>query len=116
MASDVDVHGDIIRGLTRRQPGLDLVRVQDALPSAAHDKDVLAWAASENRILITNDRNTMTRFALERIAAEQRMPGLIVTTTAQAIGAAIDEILLIAECLTEEECRLRAILYLPLKD
>ena len=30
LASDADVHGDILRGLQRRLPEIDLVRVQDA--------------------------------------------------------------------------------------
>ena len=29
LASDEDVHGDVIRGLLRREPGLDIVRVVD---------------------------------------------------------------------------------------
>jgi hypothetical protein len=32
LASDMDVHGDIVRGVRRRQPNIDLMRVQDALP------------------------------------------------------------------------------------
>ncbi len=32
LASDADVHGDILRGLRRRRPEIDLVRVQDVLP------------------------------------------------------------------------------------
>lgn len=32
LASDADVHGEIVRGLRRRRPEIDLVRVQDALP------------------------------------------------------------------------------------
>jgi predicted nuclease of predicted toxin-antitoxin system len=63
LASDADVHGDILRGLRRRLPDIDLVRAQDALPEAASDPEVLAWAAAENRVLITNDRNTMIKFA-----------------------------------------------------
>jgi hypothetical protein len=31
MASDADVHGEIIRGLRRRLPEIDVVRAQDAL-------------------------------------------------------------------------------------
>jgi hypothetical protein len=53
LASDADVHGDILRGLQRRLPELDLVRVQDALPEGTPDPDVLAWAAAEHRVLIT---------------------------------------------------------------
>jgi hypothetical protein len=42
LASDADVHGDIVRGLRRRQPDLDLVRAQDALPEGTPDREVLA--------------------------------------------------------------------------
>jgi hypothetical protein len=115
LATDVDVHGDIIRGLRRRLPELDLVRAQDAMPEGAPDAAILAWAAGENRILITNDRNTMVAFAYEyeRVAAEEAVPGLIVTTNKQAIGSAIDDILLIAECMPEEEIRDQVVVFLP---
>ena len=63
LASDADVHGDIVNGLHRRLPEIDLVRVQDALPEGKLDPEVLAGAAAENRVLITNDRNTMVGFA-----------------------------------------------------
>jgi hypothetical protein len=63
LASDADVHGDIIRGLRRRRPVIDLVRVQGALPEGTTDPEILAWAAAENRVLIANDRNTMIDFA-----------------------------------------------------
>ena len=66
LASDADVHGDILHGLHRRLPEINLVRVQDALPEGTLDPEVLAWAAAENRVLITNDRNTMIGFAKKR--------------------------------------------------
>lgn len=80
LASDADVNGDIIRGLRRRLPEIDLVRAQEALPEGTPDLDVLAWAAAENRILITNDRNTMVGFAYQRVAKAEPVPGLIATT------------------------------------
>src|SRR5262249_5853653 len=97
LASDADVHGDIVRGLRRRLPELSLVRVQDALPEGTHDPEVLAWAAAENRILITNDRNTMVGFAYKRVAEGEPVPGLIVTTNDQTIGSAINDIALVSE-------------------
>ncbi len=115
LASDADVHGDIIRGLRRRLPEIDLVRGQGALPAGTPDPEVLAWAASENRVLITNDRNTMVGFAYQRVAAGEPMPGLIATSNAQSIGQAIDDILLIAESMAEVEIRDQVVVYLPLR-
>jgi Domain of unknown function (DUF5615) len=95
LASDADVHGAIIRGLRRRLPALDLVRALDAVPEGTPDPGVLAWAAAEDRVLITNDRNTLVALARKRVAVGERMPGLIATTNAQSIGSAIDDIVLI---------------------
>jgi hypothetical protein len=115
LASDADVHGDILRGLRRRRSDIDLARAQDALPEGASDPDVLEWAAAENRVLITNDRNTMVGFAYRRAAAGESVPGLVVTTNEQAIGEAIDDILLIVELMTAEEIRDQVVVYLPLR-
>ena len=113
LASDADVHGEIIRGLRRRLPEIDLVRARDVLPERTADPKVLAWAAAENRVLITNDRNTMVGFAYERAAAGEPVPGLIVTSGEQAIGLAIADISLIAEYMPEEEIRSQIVIYLP---
>jgi hypothetical protein len=110
LASDADVHGDIVRGLRRRSPDIDLVRVQDALALGTPDPDVLAWAAQENRVLISNDRNTMIGFAYQRAASGDSVPGLIITSNDQAIG----DLLFLAEHLTEEEMRQQLVIYLPL--
>jgi predicted nuclease of predicted toxin-antitoxin system len=115
LASDADVHGDIVRGLRRRLPEIDLVRVQDALPEGTPDPEVLAWAAADNRVIITNDRNTMIGFAYQRVAAGGTVPGVIVTTGEQSIGSAIDDILLIAEYMSAEEIRDPVVVFLPFR-
>ncbi len=114
LASDADVHGEIVRGLIRRVPAVDLLRVQDALAEGTADREILDWAAAANRVLITNDRNTMVGFALQRLAAGEAMPGLIITTTRQSIGSAIDDLLLLAELMTEDEIKNQVVVYLPL--
>jgi len=115
LASDADVHGEIIRGLRRRLPEIDLVRTQDVLPDGTLDPDVLAWAAAENRVLITNDRNTMVGIAFLHVAAGEPVPGLIVTTNQQSIGSAIADILLIAEYMPEEEIKDQVVVFLPFR-
>lgn len=114
LASDMDVHGAIVRGLRRRLPKIDLVRALDFLSEGVPDPEILAWAASEDRVLITNDRNTMVGFAYQRVSSGDSMPGVIVTTNDQSIGSAIEDILLIAEAMPEEEIRAQAVIFLPL--
>ena len=113
LASDADVHGDILRGLHHRLPKIDLVRAHEALPEGTPDPAVLAWAAAENRVLITNDRNTMIGFARRRVAAGEPMPGLIVTSNEQPIGSAIEDIVLLVEYMREEEIRDQVVVFLP---
>ena len=113
LASDADVHGDILRGLHRRMPIIDRVRVHDALPEGTSDPVVLEWAAREDRVLITNDRNSMVGLAYERVAAGDPMPGIIATTNDQSVGLAIDDILLLAEFVSEEEVRDQMVIFLP---
>ena len=114
LASDADVHGHIIRGLLRRVPQLDLIRVQDVLREGADDAEVLAWSAEQNRVLVTNDRNSMIAIAYERVARQLPLPGVIATTNQQSIGTTIDNIALIAECVTEEEIK-DQVVFLPLR-
>ncbi len=74
LLADENFHGDIVRGLLLRQADLDIVRVQDVGIAGADDPDVLAWAAENNRIILTHDRATMTDYAYERVAAGNRWP------------------------------------------
>ena len=77
LAADENFNNDILRGLLRRNPGLDIVRVQDAGLRHAPDPIVLEWTAQEERVLLTHDRNTVTKYAYERVIAGKPMPGVI---------------------------------------
>lgn len=55
----------------------------------------------------------MISFAYERLAADAPLPGVILTTNEQSIGAAIEHILMIVECMTEDEIR-GQVIFLPL--
>jgi predicted nuclease of predicted toxin-antitoxin system len=105
LLSDENFNADILRGLRRRRADLDVVRVQDVGLSATPDADILAWAASEGRILLTHDRDTMPKFASNRAQAGQPLPGLFLVSDLMPVGQAIDEVLLAVECLTPEECK-----------
>jgi hypothetical protein len=104
LLSDENFHGDILRGLLRQLPTLDIVRVQDVGLVEADDPVILEWAASQGRILVTHDRKTVPRLAYERVRLGQTMPGVFVVSPAMSIGQGIDELALAAECLTAEEC------------
>ena len=59
---DEDVHGDIVNGLQRRQPALDMVRVQDVGLRHTPDPIILEWAAQQGRVVVSlRARSFLTR-------------------------------------------------------
>ncbi|MEX0718475.1 MAG: DUF5615 family PIN-like protein [Planctomycetaceae bacterium] len=113
-AADENFNNDIVRGLLRRTADVDIVRVQDAGLSGADDAAVLEWAAQEERVLLTHDAATITRFAYERVRTGQPMPGVFEVSRHVSVGSAIDDLLLIAECSLDDEWE-GQIRYLPLR-
>jgi len=104
LACDENFDGDILRGLYRRWPGLDIVRIQVVGLTATPDPEILAWAAAEGRILLAHDRDTMPFYLAEQVNAGQVTPGVFLVSDRMPIGQAIDEILLVVDCLEPEEC------------
>lgn len=103
LASDENFKGEILRGLRRRLPDAEIVRVQDVGLSGVDDPAILAWAAAENRILLTHDRETMPGFAYERVQNGEAMPGIFVVRDSMPTGQVIDELLLVIRCSSQEE-------------
>jgi hypothetical protein len=96
-AVDEDFNHEIVRGLERRDASLDILTVQDADLLEAHDRDVLAWAAQEGRVLLTHDVRTMPTYAAERLRDGRSMPGIVLVPQLLPIGRAIDDLLLLAQ-------------------
>jgi hypothetical protein len=114
LAADEDFNNDIVRGLRRRMPSIELVRVQDAGHRGSDDATVLLWCAQTGRVLFTHDVTTMTKHAYDRIRASLLMPGVFEVSRKMSVGAAIEEILLIAECSLDGEWE-GQVRYLPLQ-
>ena len=65
-AADENLNYNIVRGLFRRKSDLNIIRIQDVGLSGKGDATVLEWAAQDNRILLTHDVTTITKYAYER--------------------------------------------------
>jgi len=102
-ALDENFNLHIVSGVLRRDPTVDMLRVQDAGLEGADDPTVLEWAANEGRVLLTHDVNTLTRFAYERVAQGLPMPGVFEVSLRVPISVAIEDILLLAACSLEHE-------------
>lgn len=114
LAADENFNNNIVRGLQRRNADLDLVRVQDVGLSGASDPAILEWAAQENRVLLTHDVSTMTRYAYDRVRLGQGMPGVFEVSRELPISVVIEDILLLAEGSLDREWE-GQVRYLPLR-
>lgn len=112
--ADENFNNQIVRGILRQSPNIDIVRIQDMGLSGADDPTVLAWAAQEERIVLTHDVATMITFAYDRIQAGLSMPGLFEVSRRVPIGLAIEEVILIAECSLDGEWE-GQVRFLPLR-
>jgi hypothetical protein len=113
LAADENFNNDIVRGLIRRKPDVDIVRVQDVGLTGADDSTALEWSAAEGRVMVTHDVSTMSEHAYERVAAGQPMPGVFEANQNIPIGRAIEDLLLIVECSLPGEWEGRVV-HLPL--
>jgi hypothetical protein len=113
LLSDEDVHDDIVRGLRRREPAPDIVRAVDVGLGHPPDPTILAWSASQDRVLLTGDVNTMVGFAWARVRTGEPMPGVLALLENVGIGRVLDDILLVALCYTLEEIK-DQVLFIPL--
>jgi hypothetical protein len=113
LCADENFNNDIIRGLLRRKPETDIIRIQDVGLSGADDRTVLEWTAHEGRVLLTHDVTTVTQYAYERVRAGKPMPGVFEVSRAVPVGHAIEDILLLIECSLDGEWESQ-IRYLPL--
>lgn len=114
VAADENLNNNLLRGMLRRNPEIDRVRPQDVGLSGADDPTIREWCAEQERILLTNDVSTITKFTYQRIAAGQAMPGVLEIGRGGALATAIEDLLLIAACSEPRDWDGR-IHYLPLR-
>jgi predicted nuclease of predicted toxin-antitoxin system len=113
LLADENFNGKAIRAIRRELPDADIVRVQDTEIYQAPDPEVLEWAATQGRILLTHDVETMIGYANERLAVGLPMLGLIVANKDVTVGQLVNDLLMIITASEMSEWENR-IIYLPL--
>ena len=94
-AADENFNNDILRGLRRHYPDLDVIRIQDTEIVGAEDEVVLEWALKTDRILLTHDRKTIPPLCAERYAAGLAVPGILMVKSNVSHGAIIEDLALV---------------------
>jgi predicted nuclease of predicted toxin-antitoxin system len=92
--ADENFNNDHLRALKKQRPDVDIVRVQDTEIYRADDPTVLDWAANEQRIVLTHDVKSMTKYAYDRVIAGLPMPGIIEVKRDVTTAEIINDVLL----------------------
>lgn len=93
--ADADFNHAIVKGCKRQEPTLDFLSANEAKLESLPDLEVLAFAAKENRILITHDRQTMPRHFGEFLMSGMPSPGVFLVSQHAPIGDVIEDLILI---------------------
>lgn len=102
--ADADLNADIVAGVLRREPRVDFRSAHEANLRGVTDREVLALAAREHRILVTHDRRTMPHHFAEFVR-QQTSPGVILIAQSVSVRVAIDELLLVWAASDSKEWR-----------
>ena len=89
--ADANLDQNIVAGVVRREPGIDFELPQRLVPEGMKDPQVLALAASLERILVTHDVRTMPRH-FEDFVASSESAGVILIPRSMRIAQAIEDI------------------------
>lgn len=110
---DENFNNHVLRVMLKRQPDVDVLRVQDieALAGQA-DPVVLEWAAQAGRVLLTHDIRTMNYHAYERVKAGLPMAGVIQVDRWASVSVVVEQLLFYVEAAEAEEFE-GIIKYLP---
>jgi predicted nuclease of predicted toxin-antitoxin system len=101
--ADHDLNEQIVDGLLRREPAIDIIRVREVGLRERPDDEVLKYAADQRLLVVSHDVNTMTAAAYARIEAGEPMPGLLMVRQTEPIAPIIESVLLIWTASEMEE-------------
>ncbi len=101
--ADNDLNDHIVKGVLRREPLVDFPRAREVAMDRRLDPAVLEYAASNELIVVSHDVQTMSGYAIARVAAGQRMAGLLLIPQAEPIAPMIESLLMIWAATEAEE-------------
>lgn len=110
--ADADLNQIIVNAVVRREPAVDFQSARAAGLESLGDAEVLAFAAKENRVLVTHDRRTMPRHFSEFVVSAES-PGVLVVPQKLPPASVVDDLLVIWSATEAEEWKGR-IFFLPL--
>jgi hypothetical protein len=101
--ADNDFNERIVRGVQRREPTIEWLRLREIGLADAPDPEVLAYAAAEGWLVVSHDVNTMPAAAAERLAAGERLSGLFLARQRAPLAPIIESLVVIWSVSEAEE-------------
>ena len=93
----------------------DVVRAQDVAEiSGLDDPPVLAWATTNDRVVLTHDLSTMIPAMQEQVRRSAFCSPIVFVRDSLPVSLVIEEILLLDQCSVETDWA-RGVIYLPLQ-
>lgn len=92
--ADANLNQIILLATVRHEPAIDFQTAMAAGLASLSDKEVLAMAAREGRVLVTHDRKTMPRHFSEFITTDTS-PGLLIIPQHLSVASAVEDLILI---------------------
>jgi hypothetical protein len=93
--ADASLHDGIVSGCRRREPTMDFQSANEAMLEGVKDPDVLALAASANRILVTSDVKTMPRHFADFLKAYGHSLGVFLVKQNSPLASTIEHLILV---------------------
>jgi hypothetical protein len=103
--TDENFNGDIVAGLRRKYPEIDIESAVEANLLGLADPLVLAYAADTERLVLSHDARTMPRHLAEFLRTGRHSPGVLLIAQEAPIGPAIEYLALIWGASELEEWR-----------
>jgi hypothetical protein len=113
LLADENFNNDIVRGVRRRLPQVEITTVQEEGLGGMSDPDLIEWANARGLILLTHDVNTVPGFANERLRNGKTHAGVFAVPQELAVGSVIENLILYVECSEQTEWQ-NQIQFLPL--
>lgn len=103
LLADENLNSAILRAFERNYPEIDFIRVQDTDHVGASDIELLKWAASEQRVLVSHDKRTLPKYLEECIAGGVKTGGVVLIPREFILTTIMEHLAMIVLCVEPEE-------------
>ncbi|HEY6344799.1 MAG TPA: DUF5615 family PIN-like protein [Bryobacteraceae bacterium] len=93
--ADADLNKAIVSGVLHREPAIDFLTAHTAGLRQMKDPEILALAATQQRVLVSHDVGTMPAHFRAFRDAGKRSAGVFLIAQSLDVGTAIEELLLV---------------------